>query len=535
MSSLFHQNHNPEVFGSCPTLDLSTRAIGFPHDWGYNHTHCSKALFMKLIDSILRSKLFKTSLRFKVAFVFVLPMIFILTVLSYWHNIREQKELEEQVRTTTIQIGDMALSGMKQAMLRNDREVVTRIFNNIGSNPSIKQMWIVNPDFRIVESTNPSEIGLTMQTDQAGCVECHSYLPADRPRVTEMSIGEQTMRVVSPIRNEPECQACHPTGNVHLGVLIIDAPLSKIAKHIEEDRIYNIGISVLSILLVTTFAYMLIQWLIVKRVGVLYEYLNAFAAGDFSVRVPKRWRTEDEITRLADHFNNIADALERHEKEQREIAIIRQEAITEERERIARDLHDGIAQLLAYLNTKISAARLLLNRNRPETVDAYLTQMEEAVQKQATEVRAAIIGLKLIGRGDVGLFANLQDYVSLCNRLGDLRIVLDHASGVEQIRLAPETEIHLLRLTQEAVSNARRHASASEVRIHLQLEDGILALTIEDNGIGFDTLQSSVWQQSHFGLQTMGERADAIGAAFQVESAPNRGTRVSVRLKIKAS
>ncbi|MBI4711156.1 MAG: hypothetical protein HY767_01650, partial [Candidatus Omnitrophica bacterium] len=173
-------------------------------------------------------------MRFKVTVVFVLPMLLILSVLSYMHNTREQKELEEQIQMTTIQIGNMALSGMKHAMLRNDQEVVARILRNIGTNPSIKQIWIVNPDFRIVESTNPSDIGQTIQTDQTGCAECHIYSLADRPRVTRLRVSEDVMRVVTPIPNDPECQTCHSAEKAHLGVLIIDAPLSEIAEHMQE-------------------------------------------------------------------------------------------------------------------------------------------------------------------------------------------------------------------------------------------------------------------------------------------------------------
>lgn len=261
--------------------------------------------------------------------------------------------------------------------------------------------------------------------------------------------------------------------------------------------------------------------------------MTAFAAGNFKIRIPKIWRTEDEITRLADHFNAIVDTLESHEKEQREIAIIRQEAVEEERERIARDLHDGLAQLLAYLNTKISATRLLLKQRRPKVADEQLAQMEDAVQKETTEVRAAIIGLKLIGKEDASLYENLVDYVTMCNRLDDLRIHFEHSPDVEEVRCSPEAEIHLLRITQEAIHNIRKHASASLAHIGLHKEAGFLVLTIEDDGIGFDTWQSSMWRQPHFGLRTMGERAELIGATFKVESAPDQGTRVSVRLKLK--
>ena len=488
---------------------------------------------MKLLDKLLRTKLFKTSLRFKVTVVFVLPMLLILSVLSYVHNTREQKELEEQIQMTTIQIGNMALSGMKHAMLRNDQEVVARILRNIGTNPSIKQIWIVNPDFRIVESTNPSDIGQTIQTNQTGCSECHIHSPADRPRVIQLRVGEDVMRVVTPIPNDPECQTCHSAEETHLGVLIIDAPLDEIAEHMQEDRVYNISISLLSILLVTGIAYMLIQWLVVKRVGVLYEYLNAFAAGDFSVRIPKVWRTEDEITRLAEHFNAIANALERHQKEQREIAIVRQEAIAEERERIAHELHDGVAQLLAYLTTKISAARLLLRQRRSKVADNQLSEMEDVVQKQALDVRAIIVGLRLLGQAGTGLVKSLKDYVAMCNRLGELNVLLEIGPGVDSLHIDPETELHLLRIVQESVSNARKHSSATEIRIKISVEDGELFLGIEDNGIGFDPWQIKLWRSPHFGLHTMGERAEKIGASFKVESAHGKGAQVSVRLKLK--
>ena len=488
---------------------------------------------MKIIDAILRSKLFKVGLRIKVVIVFVIPMLLALSALSYLHNVREQGELEEQIETSTIQLGDMALSGLKHAMLRNDRQVITRILNNIGSNPSIKQIWIINSNFRIMESTNPADIGRIVQTDQAGCSECHKYPPATRPRVTRLLVGEGVLRVVTPIPNEPECQACHSADSVHLGVLVIDAPLVKIQEHMRDDQTYNILFSLLSVVMVGLLAYLLIQWLIVQRVEVLYKSLAAFAAGDFSVRVPKRWRTEDEITRLADYFNNIADVLQRHQKEQNDIAIVRQEAIAEERERIAHELHDGIAQLLAYLNAKVSATRVLLSKERTTAADEQLSQMEDAVQKQATEVRASIIGLRLVGQSGSGLIKNLQDYVVMCNRLSNLNVILDVGPGVEALHIDPETELHLLRIVQESISNIRKHASATEAKIIVLIEDAELLIEIQDNGIGFDPWQNSFWKPPHFGLRTMGERAEKIKAVFKLDSAPGQGVRVTVRVKLE--
>ncbi len=490
---------------------------------------------MKILNRILRSSFFKTSLRVKVMIGFAVPMILVLAIFSYVHYVREQKELEEQIQTGTIQLGDMALLGMKNAMLRNDQEVVTRIVRTYGTNPSISEIRIVNLDFEIVASANSEDVGKTLSTEQAGCEECHRYPPSERPHVIQLKLGEKedVLRVVTPITNEQQCQACHPAENNHLGALIIDAPMDMVFEHIREDQIYNIAISLLSILFVTAILYMLIQWLVIKRVGVLYEYLTAFAAGDFSVRIPKVWRTEDEITRLADRFNEIADALERHQKEEREIAIVRQDAIAEERERIAHELHDGVAQLLAYLTTKITTIRLHLRKRSSRDAEGNLDQMEEAVLKQALEVRASIIGLKLVGQGGAGLVKSLRDYVIMCNRLGDFRVLLEVGDGAEEAFIAPETELHLLRIVQESVSNARKHSSATDVKINVSVETSELRLVIQDNGVGFDPWQTNPWKPPHFGLQTMSERADKIGARFTVDTAPGQGVRVSVWLKLK--
>jgi len=489
---------------------------------------------MKIIDKILGAKLFKASLRFKVMIVFVLPMILVLSAFSYIHDARERKEMEEQTQKSTVQLGDMALSGMKNAMLRNDRDAISRILRNIGTNPAIKQMKIVNSGFLVTVSTDPAELGLTLQTSNTGCIECHGLSPANRPRVIDMKIGQDIMRVVTPISNEKECQTCHPaTSNTHLGVLIIDAPLSDIEAAIAEEWRYNLSMSILSTLVIGTLAYLLIQWLIVKRVGVLYTYLNMFAAGDFSVRIPKLWRTEDEITRLADHFNNIADSLERHEKEQREIVIVRQEVIAEEREKIAHELHDGVAQLLAYLTTKIAAVQLLIHQHRVETADDHLSQMDEAVRNQATDVRSMIAGLRILEQAGTDLTKSLENYVTTCNRLSDLKISLETGPGINGLHIEPETEIHLLRIVQESVSNARKHSAATEVKIRVLRDGNVLSMEIEDNGIGFDPWQLTVSHSPHFGLRTMGERAEKIGATFKVESVPQKGTRVFVRLPLQ--
>ena len=488
---------------------------------------------MNIFDKLLRLKFFKTSLRIKVLVAFVMPMILILLVFSYIHNLREQQELTKQIQVSTIQMGDMALSGMKNAMLRNDQEVVTRILRNYGTNPAIVKMQIINLENRVVESTDPNQIGEILQTNQVGCDECHSIPASDRPRITPVKLNNEVLRVITPILNSTECQACHSVGNKHLGVLLIDASLEAILEHSKEEQLYNVGISVVSIVLVVVLAYLMIQWLIEKRIGVLYKYLNDFAEGDFSVRIPKMWRTEDEITKLADYFNAISDSLEKDKQLQREITLVRQEAVAEERDRIARELHDGVAQFIGYVNTKILAVRLHIQNNRIEEADQQLLQIEQAVREQAVDVRASIIGLKMASESGIGLVTGLHQLVDQCRRLSEFEIQIEIEHQVEDIRLSPETELHLLRIVQESLSNIRKHASAEQAVIRLGSRDDELILSVQDDGVGFTPYRLEGNNHAHFGIKNMYERAEMFGAILSIESAPGRGTMVTLRLKIK--
>ena len=488
---------------------------------------------MNLFDKLLRLKIFKTSLRVKVMIVFVLPMILVLLVFSYIHNLREQREITEQIQTATIQMGDMALTGIKNAMLRNDQEVVNRILRNYGTNPSIIKIQIINLENKIVNSAVLSDVGIILQTDQTGCNECHSHPASDRPRVAPVKINNNVLRVITPIPNSLECQTCHSVDNKHLGVLLIDAPLDAVIEYSKDDQLYNLGISVISIALVSVLAYLMIQWLIERRIGILYKYLNAFAEGEFSVRIPKAWRTEDEITKLADYFNAIADSLEHDKQLQHEITYVRQEAIAEERDRIARELHDGVAQFIGYVNAKIMAVRLLIQKDRIEEADQQLLQIEQAVREQAVDIRASIIGLKLASESGIGLATGLHQLIDQCKRLSEYKIQIEIEPQAENIHLAPETELHLLRIVQEALSNVRKHASAEQAVVHLGSRDDELILGIQDDCIGFTPYRLEGNNHANFGIKNMYERAEMIGAILTIESAPEHGTMITVRLKIK--
>lgn len=488
---------------------------------------------MNLLDRILQLKVFKTSLRIKVLVVFILPMIFVLSVFSYIHNLREQQEITEQIETATIQMGDMALSGMRNAMLNNDREVVDRILQNYGTNPSIAKMQIVNLENRITNSTSPNEQGKILQTDQVGCRECHDKPPLERQRITKVDIQKGVFRVVTPILNAAECQICHSANDKHLGVLLIDAPLEPFAEYTRDEKIYNFSISIASIALVSILAYLMIQWLIERRVRVLYKYLNEFAQGNLSVRIPKDWKTEDEITQLADYFNAIADTLEKDKQLQSELTLVRQEAVAEERDRIARELHDGVAQFIGYVNAKLTAIRLLIQKGEISKANQQLLQVEQAVHEQALDVRSSIIGLKMASESGTGLITGLHQLVEQFKRLSEFEIQIEIDPQMKEIDFEPEINLHLLRIVQEAMSNTRKHASADQVIIYLGRKNDSLILETYDDGVGFVPYRLRENKHARFGISNMYERAELIGATLMIDSEPGQGTTVTVQLRIE--
>ena len=201
--------------------------------------------------------------------------------------------------------------------------------------------------------------------------------------------------------------------------------------------------------------------------------------------------------------------------------------------RIARELHDGVAQFLGYVNTKIIAISTLLEKKENQAAQKHIDQIMQAVHDQSVDVRASIVGLKLAERSGGDLAVSLREYVHQCNLLLDLPIELVIEPQAEKIQLNPEVELHLMRIVQEAISNIRKHASANFAQIRLAIAGDVLVLSIQDDGVGFNPWQLNIDHPPHFGLQTMHERAELAGAELSLVSEPGVGTTVTLRLRLE--
>ena len=477
----------------------------------------------------------RRNLRARVALGIGLPVLLALALLSLVHYWRERHLLEEQARLTAAQFGQVIKGSLWHSMLINDANMVAASLRHIRERETIERAQIVNLEGQVLADSASGEAGQIQHVVEPGCMECHRRAPAARPTAVVLSTATGTLRVAVPLDNEPECSVCHTASEVHLGILLVDVPLRILWPHVLQNLQIDLAISAAITLLMTTALYWLVHRLVVRRVETFRRPLAAYAQGSFGARLPIS-ASPDEIGELALAFNRMADELEHHARVEQEQSAVRQRAIVEERERIARELHDGLAQVLGYVNTKATAVRFLLKKQQTEAAEKQLVQLEEAARGLFVDVREAILGLKMTSTSDLRLPALLDEYVRHFSLLCDLPVEVEIAPGLAQLCLSTETELQLLRIVQEALSNVRKHASASTAWVCLHNGGPQLELTVRDDGQGFDPASAQLagaGGRPHFGLGTMRERAEAIGAEFNLWSQPGAGTQISVRLKTK--
>jgi signal transduction histidine kinase len=214
-------------------------------------------------------------------------------------------------------------------------------------------------------------------------------------------------------------------------------------------------------------------------------------------------------------------------------AKLESQAVLEERNRLAREVHDGLAQGLGFLNFKMQQVDRLLVRQESEAARQALGEMRDGVQDLYAEVRQTIQDLRWLPKDGQGLSERLRQYVlDFGDRTGlDITLTIDG-----EPELSPQAEVQLFRIVQEALNNVYKHAQARHASVRLRVDPGgTTILEIEDDGTGFpeevDSQEPvSAHSRDHFGLRIMQERAEAMGGQLSLDSVPSRGTRLQVRL-----
>jgi signal transduction histidine kinase len=203
-------------------------------------------------------------------------------------------------------------------------------------------------------------------------------------------------------------------------------------------------------------------------------------------------------------------------------------AMLSERERLARELHDDLGQVLGYVKMQAQAARDRLAQDQKAAADSDLAQLVAVAQDAHADVREYILGAKSAAPTQPGFLPVLRQYLHRFSEHYALRTELIAPPDWMDDVLEPTVEAQLLRIIQEALTNARKHAHALCVQISIVLEESQAQIIVQDDGVGFDPRLLATAEGLKYGLGFMRERAEEVGGSVEIHSAPGAGTRVII-------
>ncbi|MVP01817.1 sensor histidine kinase [Paenibacillus lutrae] len=230
-------------------------------------------------------------------------------------------------------------------------------------------------------------------------------------------------------------------------------------------------------------------------------------------RVVKKW--EEQVASLQRLSNNNAQLAEK----------ARVSAIIEERQRLARELHDAVSQQLFAISMTATAALRTLDKDF-ERAQRQIHLIEEMSSVAQSEMRALLLHLRPVHLEGKQLSEGLNRLLEELKAKVPMEIMWEVD---ENITLTKGIEDHLFRIVQEAMSNALRHSKATKLELRMQQKAGWLRLLFRDNGVGFDLDEE---KQTSYGISTMRERVNEIGGSLQLVTAPGSGTRIEIRVPI---
>jgi signal transduction histidine kinase len=214
----------------------------------------------------------------------------------------------------------------------------------------------------------------------------------------------------------------------------------------------------------------------------------------------------------------------------REQDILTMNAVMQERDRLGRELHDGVAQLVAHLLLRLDTINELVKVNRQHEVETELERLREVADEIYVDIGESITGIRT-NITEQGLIRTLHDYVDQFEERHQLPVILRIDEAVD--RLTSLAAFQLFRLIQEALTNVRKHSDAQRAEVTLTSNGpDQLRVVIADEGQGFIPASRGNGTASSLGMTSMRERVEALGGTFEVTSQPGSGSQVTATIPI---
>jgi PAS domain S-box-containing protein len=245
------------------------------------------------------------------------------------------------------------------------------------------------------------------------------------------------------------------------------------------------------------------------------------------------------LTPLVDHRDRILGwLLLLHDitgQKQVQKQIIEQQRVVatlHERERLARELHDGIGQVLGYISMQAQTIRRWIQNGNSQKAESLLERLAEVARDAHADVRESILSLKAGSSREWSFQSALKRYLDDYQAQYGIHTVLVLEYGLKENIFKPDAQVHLLRVVQEALTNARKHSGAKTVQVTISQGDHRGYITIIDDGTGFDPGRLNKETGMHFGMAFMRERMEQIGGRINIDSRPGAGTIIKLEAPI---
>lgn len=361
----------------------------------------------------------------------------------------------------------------------------------------------------------------------------HAWQSSIKPLIAEVLDAPDTARQQSSL-NDFHTQLEGFVSGIHTLVAMVEQNNADAAALL---RYLQIGLLVLALIGTISLLY-LFSYMVVRPVQQLRQAIIRMSTADFAVRVPVT--SQDEFGELAAGFNRMADELsdiyatleQRVEEKTRSIeaknrelaALDKAMAISDERNLLAQQLHDSIAQSLAFLNLQVQMLQEDLEKNRTADALKGLAQIRDGVQESYDDVRELLLHFRTrISNED--LQTAIRDALKKFEALTGIKTMLAVNGAVPNFM--PEQVLQIMHIVQESLSNVRKHARAKQVGITVHCAEQCM-IDIVDDGKGFD--MNHHIGEDHVGLRIMQERAQKINAELSVVSGPGQGTHIRLVL-----
>ena len=234
-----------------------------------------------------------------------------------------------------------------------------------------------------------------------------------------------------------------------------------------------------------------------------------------------------EIRHLQAELTHMARKVQVAQRSLRDYIGVITDAQEDERQRLARELHDDTLQSIIALKQRVQLAR---KKASDEISEKSLQELETIAEQTIENLRRTTQALRPVYLEDLGLVTALEMLARETESASNVKVAFQKQGGEK--RLAPPVELALYRMAQEALNNVARHARATQAELSIHFGDNKIEMRVSDNGIGFEApnTPADFVPSGHFGLLGMYERADLIGARLSINSSPGQGTRLVILL-----